>query len=175
MRFGQLFWWLLLTGCPPALRMPGRVQPDPVRHYRTFAIAPGTGPLDGYRRVTPPADARGYEETVAGVLEGRAYHREAANAAELIIDVAVGETRAGRELSADVDGTGSQIGIDDPDGAFNYTERAIIVDAIDAKTGDRVWHGTAPAPSGGTLDAARRESAVRAILQDFPAPSAAAQ
>jgi hypothetical protein len=133
--------------------------------YRTFSFGAPEGPPQGYATSRWSAEARErVEPLIASALTQRGYSDVAARG-DLVITFGTGRRTVAIHEGSDVS-SDSWIG-NDENGSF--VERSLSIDAFDAASGVRVWHGSSraeidPDHVGQTLLA----STVTAMLAAFP-------
>jgi putative flippase GtrA len=161
---------VLLAGCAPALTVRTRIDASAPLRYSTFALAVVEHAPDGYRRAPLLRDVvAAIDEVAPTALGARGYRIAPIEAADLIVRIAVGERGMREEAGQQTDSTGSQVTLDDPDGPFNYLERAIELEAVDAHTRRPVWRGLATSiATRGWVERDEIRSAVDALAARLP-------
>ena len=171
MRASILATSVFLFGCGASVKFYTRTEPGAEFRYHTFAVVSDESAPTGFHRLPVATEIQTVINDAATTrLVDKGYR--VASLPDLVIHVGVGKRRARREDSQEQDATGSQVTADDPDGSFNYDERALVFDVFDTKTQRRVWQGIARqimTTDKVDLDAVRR--AVNSIFDRMPGPA----
>jgi hypothetical protein len=152
-----------VVGCGDGVTVHSATSPTTsFEHYRTFSFGTAEGPPRGYRSSSrAPEVQRLLEPLIAAGLTRKGY-AFASSKGDLLIDYGFGRRDVVVHESSEYPG-GAAVSDDGVEGA-------LVIDAFDATTGARVWHGASRADhdSRHVDDALLRRSATE-ILAAFPA------
>lgn len=162
----------ILAGCTPGIRV--HTVQSPSAHfdrYRTLAFALESSPPP---RFGTSSQTAGVEAEVARAakdfLREKGYEPVEAAPADLTIRISVG--RRTRERTALTPAPSAPARIAGPigDEEENYIEGAVVIEAVDAQTGESVWHGSVRVDvEPGDSDRAQRvHQVVGELLKSFP-------
>ena len=156
------------SGCAPAIAVHAAAEPSAsFAHYRTFSFGP-IEPVEGssLRYGLSPASAarqRLIWPIVTSALLQKGYI-PAAGVGDLTIRVGSGRRVVTVRETATAAGE-----VETPGGDYSEVEKSVVIDAFDATSGARVWHGSSGVEIGGDgTSAALLERVVTALFVSFP-------
>ncbi len=136
-------------------------------HYRTFSFGSPEGPPRGYVVSPWSAEVRArVQPLIAAGLERKGY-AVVPGKADLVIQF--GSGRHVVHVQPTQVREGDQDLVQEPHFDYDVVEGSLVIDAVDATNGVRVWHGSGRADvDPDRVDETRLERSVTALLSAFP-------
>ena len=159
---------VIASGCAPTVLVRTVTNPEAsLDHYRTFSFGPTEGPPPGYRASSrSPEVQRLLEPLIAAELTRRGY-APVSGKGDLLIEYGFGR-RAVVVYESSEAPLASWLP-DDENSAV--VEGSLVVDAFDAATGVRVWHGaTRGQIESDHIDNDLLQRSVVELIAAFPTP-----
>jgi hypothetical protein len=160
-----------LAGCDPVTVRAAKNPAASFDHYRTFSFGSPASPPRGYVVSPWSAEVRGRVlPLIAITLEQKGY-APVQGKSDLVIQFGSGR-RVVHVEDAQVR-EGDQSLTQEPHFDYDVVEGSLVIDAFDATTGVRVWHGSSRAEvNPDRVDAALLQTSVTELLASFPSARA---
>jgi hypothetical protein len=137
--------------------------------YRTFSFGAPESPPRGYTVSPLSEEVRDHVQPLIAIALDRKGYTSASQRGDLVIQFGCGRRTVHVEEAQPREGDQSLLGL--PHFDYDVVEGALVIDAFDARSGVRVWHGSSRAEiKPDRVDEALLQTSVAEVLASFPSP-----